>query len=408
MAAVKKVLFLTTANLTTNPRLYKELEYFQDKVSCSFLGFSFDNWTSDIEIELQKKLKNVELIYLPAGRSPFFPWLWSTLTQRLATFMWKYFQSNLGLSALASNKRTLLLNSYLSKTNSDFDLVIAHNLGALYPAYKFAKKNHTQFAFDLEDYHPGEHIDGDQVFEQQRRESLLKQLLPTASYISYASPLIGKALFSLCPELSDNTSFLITNGFHGEEFKPPELTDGKLKVVWFSQYIDYGRGLEILLTALDKYSDQLSLHLIGDLREQFRINELESRSYVESHKPMTQHELHKYLSNFDLGLAIEMPDRDMNRDICLTNKIFAYAQAGLYVLASDTSAQKDFIEKYPWLGKTGGMSINELSESLERVLRDLTSIRALKNERYQNSKSLDWKLQAEHLEREIIGKKPRE
>jgi hypothetical protein len=101
------------------------------------------------------------------------------------------FKTNLFLNALANSRRSLQIVYAFKKTDKP-DLIVAHNLGALYPAYVLSKKWQIPFNFDVEDYHPGEFIRHDAKNEKARREFLMKRLLPKASAITCASPLIGE------------------------------------------------------------------------------------------------------------------------------------------------------------------------------------------------------------------------
>jgi glycosyltransferase involved in cell wall biosynthesis len=40
----------------------------------------------------------------------------------------------------------------------------------------------------------------------------------------------------------------------------------------------------------------------------------------------------------------------LNREYCLTNKIFTYLLAGIALILSNTEAQKKFLQKYPGIG----------------------------------------------------------
>jgi hypothetical protein len=50
-----------------------------------------------------------------------------------------------------------------------------------------------------------------------------------------------------------------------------------------------------------------------------------------------------------MGLASEY-SHNINRDLCLTNKIFTYLLAGNALVLSDTYAQKSFLNENPGIG----------------------------------------------------------
>jgi glycosyltransferase involved in cell wall biosynthesis len=54
-------------------------------------------------------------------------------------------------------------------------------------------------------------------------------------------------------------------------------------------------------------------------------------------------------AEFDVGLALEQPV-SLNRDLCLTNKIFSYLLAGNAIAASSTTGQRPIIEA---IGRAG-------------------------------------------------------
>jgi glycosyltransferase involved in cell wall biosynthesis len=83
-----------------------------------------------------------------------------------------------------------------------------------------------------------------------------------------------------------------------------------------------------------------------------------------------------------LALEVKTP---LNRNICLTNKIFTYLQSGLAVIASDTMAQKAFMEQYPGIGRIyEGGNI----QSLSGVISAFNQNRELHLEARQNALAL--------------------
>ena len=178
---------------------------------------------------------------------------------------------------------------------------------------------------------------------------IMKTVLPGAKYISASSPLIADFTENLC--LTDGKKVIrVLNYFSGSEFKAPAVASShKIKLIWFSQLISAGRGLEILLSEWSKIQENFELTLIGS-------SDLAFSRYIPDGikiiQPVSQIELHEQLAQYDIGLALDLTNRDVNRDIALTNKILAYYQAGLYILATDTAAQKDFITHHPDSGRT--------------------------------------------------------
>ncbi|WP_347159301.1 hypothetical protein [Pontibacter chitinilyticus] len=395
-----RILFLTTANLTTNPRLLKEVKLaLENRYTPTVVLFDFDNWTTEIEEGLRKSLPRVDFIAITATREAFRSWLLASGLQVLLRKLHRLLPFPLRLCAFASDKRSFLLESNIKHLPNKFDLVISHNLGALYPAYSFAAQHKIPFASDIEDFHPGETIATDARHEVARRETLMKELLPKATYISYASPLIGKAATDLVPGLQKQNHFLINNAFSETEFlKPAQYSGEKIRFVWFSQNIATGRGLEIVVPVLFKYRDDVQLTLIGNLVPSFYESFLKKfDELIVYTKPFPQEALHQELSRFDIGLALELKSADSNRDICLTNKIFAYAQAGLFILATDTKAQELFIRQNPQLGVTFGQSSKAFEERVKCMIDQKEEILSNKMQRFVTGSKLAWEGEAVKL-----------
>lgn len=121
----------------------------------------------------------------------------------------------------------------------------------------------------------------------------------------------------------------------------------KVKLFWFSQTVGIGRGIEEIIDALGMLeSADFELHLLGSASDQIKnafIAQLKNDIQIYFYDPIPPDDIISFASQFDIGLASELSE-PVNRDMCLTNKLFTYIQSGLAVLASNTSAQRDFIE----------------------------------------------------------------
>ncbi|MDP4271966.1 MAG: hypothetical protein Q8909_17870, partial [Bacteroidota bacterium] len=184
----------------------------------------------------------------------------------------------------------------------------------------------------------------------------------------------------------------INNSFKQSEFiTPPIKASGeKLKLVWFSQVISPGRGLELILPLLRKFEVQLSLTLFGYLSAENKIWLDSFKAPVKVEAPLSQTELHNRISEFDVGLALELSNTDFNRQLCLTNKIYAYAQAGLYILATDTPAQKQFINDNSNRGCVISQDKQSVYEVLNSLITNKQTIRESSIERYREAYQISW------------------
>lgn len=342
-----RIVLATTGQPSTNPRLVKEANTFTEagyQVKVYYLHWA--NWATETDKEL---LKAVKWDYQLIGGSPkedkntfFLNKLKTKLYQKIASFSNQFLEQyrcrayhNL-LSALKKDKA----NHY-----------IAHNLGALAPIAKAAQYHKTTFSFDAEDFHRGQYLQKNR--EQEIDIFLENKYLPQAKFITTASPLITQYYQELYPKLSFTT---INNIFPKSEFsgKISENFDEPLKLVWFSQTIGTQRGLENILEALNAINHfQVEINLFGnyniETENSFNAVLTNKKHKLSFHKPLAPEILNFKLSEFDIGIASEIT-REVNRDICLTNKVFSYIQAGLCLLASDTKAQTKLLTENKEIG----------------------------------------------------------
>ncbi|MCU4165560.1 hypothetical protein [Carboxylicivirga caseinilyticus] len=420
------ILFLTTNNLATNPRLYKELCYALELGhQCTLLQFKLGNWSdcrSDELLVKSDELKRVQVINIDATPTDRIKWLKWGLLEKFAQKLYPIFKRSMKINALATSRRAFQLLHTALKLNEKPNLICAHNLGTLYPAWKCSQKWNIPFVFDVEDYHPGEFIRFDAKNEKKRREFLMKKLLPDAHALTLASPLISEYTLKLIGGHPNHK--VILNSFPSSEFIMPKTydlvpkTSNALRLVWFSQKISFGRGLEQLLEALTlliKSSDLLTyqpinLTLIGDLDPSFKqqiiqpflssiASAKEDKSQIINlhiENPMSQPDLHAELANHDISLALE-PGKDLNNNLAISNKIIAYAQAGLYILATDTPAQKQFMDTDTNRGCISGQTVVKLKDSLFNLMSKTESIRRQHQERFKRGKELAWEQEREKL-----------
>lgn len=251
----------------------------------------------------------------------------------------------------AIGRCSLILSSAAKKLKAD--LYIAHNLAALPAAVKAAKKNNAKVGFDAEDFHRQELVNDPKHFDFKLKKFIEDKYFPQIDYLTTSSPGISVLYQTLFQKLNPKTILNVFNR-QPQEIKPRPL-DNKLKMIWFSQTIGPNRGLEDIIAVL-KFSDQFELHLLGNIDDGQRraFDELCSSHQVAKeqiffHRPIPSSQIAGFCSQFNLGLALE-PGFSINNDSALSNKIFTYLQAGLAVVASDTSAQALFMKEFPGLG----------------------------------------------------------
>lgn len=396
----KRILFLSTVNLTTNPRIFKEIRLASGLgITTTFIGFKLNNWSDGMDLIAEKEVPATLIAYLNAGRQPFIPWVYATVIEKLSRIFYSFLPNNLKVNAYGCTKRSFRLEHLFKKlSNEKFDLIVAHTLAALYPAKKYADKIGCPFAFDVEDYHPGEFIETDATNEKKRRLYLLRSLLPKAKYISCASPLIETKIRNLIGTTQQDI-FTVNNYFPSNLFKVPVINNSRqIKLVWFSQNIDKGRGLELLFSALENLANIFHLTLIGNMNEEFYAQYIEPLPYkISIIPPLPSGKLYAELSKYDAGLALELVSVDQNRNIALTNKLLAYHQAGLFILATDTEGQAQFIESFPNAGLTCSQTQAGIEEKLKYIEVSIEDIRKNSLTRYEQARKTCWESECQKL-----------
>ncbi len=250
----------------------------------------------------------------------------------------------------------------------------------------------------MEDYHPGENLPKS---VKNGVTTLMKSLLPKAKYISFAAPLImNESIRLVGPAIK--SSIVVNNFFSEKDFVniPIEFYE-KLQLIWFSQNIDFNRGLEEMLDVLTDYEDEIALTVIGNPKQLFCDKYLYNKKNIEIINSLPALELIKMMNKFDVGLALE-PGKDLNNDIALSNKILIYFQAGLYILASNTTAQEKFLNNHPSHGIITSLKKHELKKTLDFLIEKKNEIRDTKNERFKNSSAFNWEYESMGLVKQWV------
>lgn len=391
---MKRVTFITTGQPTTNPRLVKEAETlqalgYQVKVICCF----YSRWARDYDEQLVRKFPGM---YLYCGGDPQNSKLLYYATRIRQKLSFKLFgrlkQASVPENAISRTHYEALALAKKIKS----DLYIAHNLGALPAAVLAAESNGAKVGYDAEDMHSGQSSTVEDK-EYQLNKYIEEKYFPAVHYFTAASPLIALNYHRLYPFLGP---VVINNVFPRVTmpFSEKREGSGRIKLFWFSQTIGAGRGIEDVIAAMARVTGPVELHLLGECAAGYEatVEQLRKRSnlnedQVHFHGPTTPDGLFTVAMQFDIGLATELRE-PLNRDICLTNKIFTYIQCGLAVIASNTQAQTAFFTDHPDAGqvyKSG--DIEGLAASLNAFIADKEQLFRTRLANYQlGQESLNW------------------
>ncbi|HEY9535079.1 MAG TPA: hypothetical protein VIQ77_11100 [Mucilaginibacter sp.] len=343
----KKIVLISSGQPALNPRLVKEADSLSEKgYDVTVLYAYWNAWGTMLDKKLltKKKWKAIRV----AGSADD-----QSLTYFISRLVYKFANSvtRISGSMLLAEKAIGRSCSYLiaEAQKHSADLYIAHNLAALPAAVKAAKKHKAKCGFDAEDMHRYEVSNNEHSPHFKLARYIEDHYLPQVEQFNTSSPLITAAYQKLYPHKEPIT---IRNVFPKTNIKLGKHT-GSIKLFWFSQTIGPDRGIEDIIGALKTFnSSQIELHLLGNqpAHNQDFIDRLNASGInVKFHDPIPPDEIINFASQFDIGLALETGS-PYNRDICLTNKIFTYIQSGLAMLASDTAAQTNLLQKYPNCG----------------------------------------------------------
>ena len=347
-----RICLVSTGQPSTNPRIVKEADSLVEAgYEVVVLCTHWTKWADNTDKQLLSK-KKWRCKY--SGGSPDNNFHVYYLTRFRHKLYKKILSFGINSSFIRENS---LFRSYseLEKQakNIEADLYIAHNLGALPIAVKAAEKYGAKVGFDAEDFHSGMFPDNERKTQEYYLTELIeKKYIKKCDYITAASPGIAKAykekygiqlpkiILNVFPLSMRPSRFRITN-----EKKP-------LSLFWFSQTIGSNRGLKDIIKAMGQLEGlNIELNLLGKWQQSYEdklfklVDEIGiNKKMIKHHKPIDSDQVISLAGKFDIGLALEQPV-SMNRNICLTNKIFSYLLAGTAIIATNTNGQSEFINE---------------------------------------------------------------
>jgi glycosyltransferase involved in cell wall biosynthesis len=216
-------------------------------------------------------------------------------------------------------------------------LVYGGSTGALAAVVESARKLGVPYAVDFEDFHSGEAIGERSELQNALAERVERYVIPGAAFITAASPMIAETY----ADQQGVRPLVIHNTFSIAPAQVPERRDGRLHLYWFSQTLGPRRGLEEVIRAAGLARLEIELHLRARPIPEYldSLQRLQSavapQLKIVVHQPATPDDMVALAQPYDAGLACEEPE-PLNRQLCLTNKIFTYLAAGLAVAMTDT------------------------------------------------------------------------
>lgn len=277
------------------------------------------------------------------------------------------------------------------------DLFICHQELPTYIGTLLLKQN-KKVGFDFEDWYSKDlQIEDRKFLPHQLLEITEYKALNHGHFTYTTSKPMAK---EMALKYSSEEPEVVYNTF--SKYKPTTCNNDKIiRLIWISQTIGPGRGLEDILYCLSEINHlNFELNLRGSVSTWYKkrlISSLTNGKHKINFLPLIPNtEIQSDLAKYDIGLALELSE-PLSRDLTITNKIFHYLSVGLPVIASATAGQcslaDDFNQAILYF-----YSREELKQVLSNIQKDIFNkqrpiILNIYKEKY------DWKIMESKLQK---------
>ena len=377
----KRICIITNAPISQNPRAVKEADALSAAgYAVTVLFAQHAAWTVPLDAEIVRasawEAQAVQIFPQGVRRRLRRGWL----SARAKLFGWLAERSfRFPIAELAYSR--FFLEQTRRAVRLGCDLYIGHNPQSLPIVARAARRTGGLYAFDAEDLHTGQYPAEDAGRLENRLLTHLEQrYLAGCRYVTAASRGIGEELSKRYAIPAPATVLNVfpwadRDGIDGMT-QDRSAAPGRVSLYWYSQIVSLDRGLQEAVQALGQVRADVELHIRGALDETPRrtLLEIARRGGVADrlffHEPVTPGELLSRAAEHDIGLCLEVP-ATLNRDLCVTNKIFLFLLAGLAVIASATRGQAEVMAMSPGVGamyEPGDVA--GLAQAIERLAKD--------------------------------------
>lgn len=367
-----KVAIVTAGHFCTSPRVWREADALAAAgFDVVVIGVSFDPPQAALDREMR------------VGRA----WrhrVAEGLTGHGLRWTWRRAQARAGRMALDAGLATPYALTYaapalLTAARAEAaDLTIVHLEAGLWVGSRLLTSG-ARVGVDIEDWHSENDAGAGWNTPAAKRylAGLEQGVLRHAAHATTTSDALGAALarqydvpqpltlYNSCP-----TRTLL-----------PAPTSEALRLVWFSQTLGPGRGLEALCAALPDVPGAWEVEVRARASADARAwlygllpAHLHARVHLEPTVPPDA--LAAAVGAHDVGLALESPE-SRSRDLTVTNKICEYLQCGLHVVASETAGQREVLRLVPGAGESCAPGdVPGLTAALSRLVARRDDLRA--------------------------------
>jgi glycosyltransferase involved in cell wall biosynthesis len=397
-----KVVIITAGQPCAQPRTVKEA------IALKVVGFDvtviycpMSIWGDDFDKELIAL--NPDIKWIRAGAHPKEN-VRRYLITRVKRKIWHYLHKLIG-NYFHSALRSLTLYSQDIERESikhRADLFIGHNLGSIKAVVDCSRKYGSLSAFDFEDFHRGESIESSDHWKKAKE--IEDEFVTFIQLFTASSPLISKQYSEIYKWINPTSIVNVFEKFECSTFVQSNIA--QLKLFWFSQTVGKGRGLESLIAAIALTKiEKIELTLLGNCTEEIRSfflgfatsKGLNGGQLIFKDVCSTK-EIFITASQHHIGICSEN-QKTVNRDLCLTNKIFTYLASQNAIILTSTKAQTEFSLEFPNVGFVYGV---DDSGQLKEVLLNYYYNRNLLNSHRKNAyqlarEKLNWEVESNKL-----------
>lgn len=344
----KKICVVTSGHMASTPRMLKAADAFHEAgYEVRMVCAEQVDWCikAGINERAKRSWKCRVVDWHPVTGKGLYHW------SRLRHYFYRKLNSfigpdRIGLTALVNASSRVgpeILNAILEEP---FDFLYAGTAGGIGIGALAAQIANKPYALDLEDFHSDELEGSAQALLKHRIiKNIEKRTCFGARFLTAGSKAIAfeyKKKYGFIPEVINNVFKLPKN--------EPSIEigeNGLLKIIWFSQTLGHGRGLESFLETVALMKAKVQLTLRGTLENGFDIvlkkisAKSKGRLNLEIKKARFFKSPEQICVGYDIGLSLEQ-GQVRNREICLSNKPLTYLLAGLAVVLTDTEGQREF------------------------------------------------------------------
>jgi hypothetical protein len=368
------ILVLSFSNLTTDPRVQRQLRMLQSEFRVTAAGYA------------DPQLKGVEFVPLPARRKHLGDRALAAARLKLGRFEEYYWAIDSAQAALAALR------------GRAFDLIIANDASSWPLAV--ALRGRARLLFDAHEYAPREFEDllWWRIFHQPYKTWLCRKYLSRADGTLTVCPGIAEEyekIFGVRPELVRNVP--------PQQPLSPSPTDPRRVRMIHHGGATASRKIENMIRMLDQLDpERFSLDLILVPSEPRYFQHLQTlargRSNVRFLPPVPMREIPACINRYDVGLYLLEPN-SFNNLHALPNKFFEFIQARLAVAIGPSPEMARLVREHDC-----GLVADDFSPAaLSAALRPITAaqIDAWKQNSHRAADTLCWERESATLRREI-------